>query len=74
GILHAYIELEYSCRDIVGLGYPAETVRRVIRMVDRAEYKRRQAAIGIRVTTKAFGTDRRLPVTNRFREFPERDQ
>ncbi|HQL62074.1 MAG TPA: NAD+ synthase [bacterium] len=73
GILHAYIELEYSCRDIVGLGYSAETVRRVIRMVDRAEYKRRQAAIGIRVTTKAFGTDRRLPVTNQFREFPERE-
>ena len=73
GILHTYIELEYSCRDIVGLGYSAETVRRVIRMVDRAEYKRRQAAIGIRVTTKAFGTDRRLPVTNQFREFPERE-
>jgi NAD+ synthase (glutamine-hydrolysing) len=69
GILHAYIELEYSVRDIVGLGYDAGTVRRVVQLVDRAEYKRRQAPIGIRVTTKAFGMDRRLPITNRFREF-----
>ena len=69
GILHAYIELEYSVAEIVGLGYDTETVRRVVRMVDGAEYKRRQAAIGIRVTTKAFGTDRRLPITNQFREF-----
>ncbi len=68
GILHAYIELEYSVRDIVGLGYEEEVVRRVIGMVDGAEYKRRQAAIGIRVTAKAFGTDRRLPITNRYSE------
>ncbi|MFH1740500.1 MAG: NAD+ synthase [bacterium] len=68
GILHAYIEMEYSLRDIVGLGYDPETVRRVVRMVDRAEYKRRQAPVGIRVTTKAFGTDRRLPITNQFKE------
>ena len=68
GILHAYIELEYSVHDIVGLGYEEKVVRRVIGMVDRAEYKRRQAAIGIRVTTKAFGTDRRLPITNRYSE------
>ena len=68
GILHAYIERDYSIEDITGLGYDPETVRRVIRLVDLAEYKRRQAAIGIRITSKAFGTDRRLPVTNAYRE------
>ena len=73
GILHAYIELEYSAKDIVGLGYDSKTVRRIVQLVDRAEYKRRQAAIGIRVTTKAFGTDRRLPITNRFKEFDSPD-
>ena len=45
---------------------PAETVDEVIRMVDRSEYKRRQAAPGVRITPKAFGRDRRLPITNRF--------
>jgi NAD+ synthase (glutamine-hydrolysing) len=45
-------------------------VDRVIRMVDRAEYKRRQAPPGIKITPKAFGRDRRLPITNRFREGP----
>ncbi len=68
GILHAYIELDYAIDDIVRLGYDRETVRQTIRMVDLAEYKRRQAAIGIRITAKAFGTDRRLPITNRYRE------
>ena len=47
-------------------GLPEETVREVVRLVDRAEYKRRQAPPGIRVSTKAFGRDRRLPITNRF--------
>ncbi len=45
---------------------PAETVDEVIRLVDRSEYKRRQAAPGIRITPRAFGKDRRLPITNRF--------
>jgi NAD+ synthase (glutamine-hydrolysing) len=45
---------------------PAETVDEVIRLVDRSEYKRRQAAPGVRITPKAFGKDRRLPITNRF--------
>ena len=47
-------------------GHPAEEVERVTHMVDRAEYKRRQAAPGIRISTKAFGRDRRLPITNRY--------
>jgi NAD+ synthase (glutamine-hydrolysing) len=45
---------------------PAETVDEVIRLVDRSEYKRRQAAPGIRITPRAFGKDRRLPITNSF--------
>jgi NAD+ synthase (glutamine-hydrolysing) len=45
---------------------PAEVVDEVVRMVDRSEYKRRQAAPGIRITPRAFGRDRRLPITNRF--------
>ena len=51
---------------LVAPGLPEETVQEVIRLVDRAEYKRRQAPPGIRVSTKAFGRDRRLPITNRF--------
>jgi NAD+ synthase (glutamine-hydrolysing) len=47
-------------------GMPADVVDEVVRMVDRSEYKRRQAAPGIRITPRAFGRDRRLPITNRF--------
>ncbi|MBN1995744.1 MAG: NAD+ synthase [Anaerolineae bacterium] len=66
GILAAYIEDEYSAREIIALGYDEETVRRVIRMVDRNEYKRRQAPPGPKITSKSFGKDRRLPITNRY--------
>jgi NAD+ synthase (glutamine-hydrolysing) len=54
--------------EIVADGFEEEDVRRVIRMVDRAEYKRRQAPNGIKVTSRAFGRDRRVPVTNRYTE------
>lgn len=67
-ILELYIERDMSARDIIGAGHDAETVYGLIRMVDRNEYKRRQAAPGVKVTTKAFGKDRRLPITNAFRE------
>lgn len=67
GILHAYIEQDCSIAEIVELGYDLEMVQRVVNLVDRAEYKRRQAAIVLRVTSKAFGSDRRLPVTNKYR-------
>jgi len=67
GILHAYIEQDCSIAEIVELGYDEELVKRVVNLVDRAEYKRRQAAIVLRVTSKAFGSDRRLPVTNKYR-------
>ena len=65
-ILEAYVEHDEGIDAIVAQGLPEETVREVVRLVDRAEYKRRQAAPGIRVSTKAFGRDRRLPITNRF--------
>lgn len=67
GILAAYIEEEYSLAEIIALGYDQETVRRIIRLVDLNEYKRRQAPPGPKVTSKAFGKDRRLPITNRYR-------
>lgn len=66
GILAAYVEEDYSLDEIVALGFEEATVRRVIRMVDRNEYKRRQGPPGPKITTKAFGKDRRLPITNRY--------
>jgi NAD+ synthase (glutamine-hydrolysing) len=67
-ILEAYVERDRGPDQIVeGDGLPEEMVDEVIRMVDRAEYKRRQAPPGIKITPKAFGRDRRLPITNRFR-------
>jgi NAD+ synthase (glutamine-hydrolysing) len=65
-ILEAYVERDLSREEMVAEGMPRETVDEVIRMVDRSEYKRRQAAPGVRITPKAFGRDRRLPITNRF--------
>ena len=66
-ILAAYVEDDRSRDEIVSDGLPAEVVDEVIAMVDRSEYKRRQAPPGIRITPKAFGRDRRLPITNRYR-------
>jgi NAD+ synthase (glutamine-hydrolysing) len=68
GILHAYVERDRGMEEIVALGFDAAIVAEVIRMVDRAEYKRRQAPPGVRITPRAFGKDRRLPITNRYRE------
>jgi NAD+ synthase (glutamine-hydrolysing) len=65
-ILKAYVEEDRSAEEIMMLGFDRETVRRVIRLVDRSEYKRRQAPPGIKITPRAFGRDRRLPITNRF--------
>ncbi|HEY7456075.1 MAG TPA: NAD+ synthase [Solirubrobacterales bacterium] len=67
-VLEAYVEGDQGREEMVAAGLPAEVVDEVVRMVDRAEYKRRQAAPGIRITPKAFGRDRRLPITNRFGE------
>ncbi len=66
-ILESYVEQDRGREELVSAGMPADVVDDVIRMVDRSEYKRRQAAPGIRITPKAFGRDRRLPITNRFR-------
>jgi NAD+ synthase (glutamine-hydrolysing) len=65
-ILEGYVEDDRSIADLVASGFDRETVERVARLVDRAEYKRRQAAPGPRVSPKAFGKDRRLPITNRW--------
>ncbi|MFQ5647175.1 MAG: NAD+ synthase [bacterium] len=62
-ILELYVEHDLGMEEIIRRGYNRETVEKVIRLVDRAEYKRRQAPIGIKITPKAFGRDRRLPVT-----------
>jgi NAD+ synthase (glutamine-hydrolysing) len=64
--LEGYVVRDLSREALIAEGLPAEIVDEVIRMVDLAEYKRRQAAPGIRVTSKAFGRDRRMPITNRF--------
>ncbi|MGI9585734.1 MAG: NAD+ synthase [Acidimicrobiia bacterium] len=67
-ILYRYIETEQTTSEIAeGAGFDAELVRRIASMVDRNEYKRRQAAPGVKITLKAFGRDRRLPITNGFR-------
>jgi NAD+ synthase (glutamine-hydrolysing) len=65
-ILESYVERDQGREEMIAAGMPAETVDEVIRLVDRSEYKRRQAAPGIRITPRAFGRDRRLPITNRF--------
>ena len=66
-ILEAYVEEDRGRDEIVAEGLEPEIVDEVIAMVDRSEYKRRQAPPGINITPKAFGRDRRLPITNRFR-------
>jgi NAD+ synthase (glutamine-hydrolysing) len=66
-ILRMYVEEDRSAGDVAEMGYDLETVKRVFRMVDRAEYKRRQSPPGIKITPRAFGKDRRLPITNRWR-------
>jgi NAD+ synthase (glutamine-hydrolysing) len=65
-ILEAYVERDEGREEMIAAGMPADVVDEVVRMVDRSEYKRRQAAPGVRITPKAFGRDRRLPITNRF--------
>jgi NAD+ synthase (glutamine-hydrolysing) len=68
GILERYVERDESVAGIVAAGFDEATVRKVIRLVDLNEYKRRQGAPGVKITPKAFGRDRRLPITNRYGE------
>ena len=65
--MHGYVELHLSREQLIAQGLPAEEVERAARLVDLAEYKRRQAPPGIKVTERAFGRDRRMPITNRYR-------
>jgi NAD+ synthase (glutamine-hydrolysing) len=67
-ILQAYVEEDRGVADLVARGFAEDTVRRVVRMVDVNEYKRRQGPIGVKITPRAFGRDWRLPIVNRFRE------
>ena len=66
-ILQGYVELHLGREQLIAQGLPAAEVERTIRLVDLAEYKRRQAPPGIKVTERAFGRDRRMPITNRYR-------
>ena len=66
-ILEGYVELDQSREQLIAQGLPAPEVERTIRLVDLAEYKRRQAPPGIKITPRAFGRDRRMPITNRYR-------
>jgi NAD+ synthase (glutamine-hydrolysing) len=70
-ILRAYVENDESLAEIVARGFPAEEVRRVLRMVDHSEYKRRQSAPGVKVTPRAFGRDRRLPLTSGYHDWSD---
>jgi NAD+ synthase (glutamine-hydrolysing) len=70
-ILQGFVERDLSIAQLVEEGHPADVVSRVARLVDLAEYKRRQSPPGVRITPKAFGKDRRMPITNRYRDaFP----
>ncbi|WP_419799135.1 MAG: NAD+ synthase [Terasakiella sp.] len=65
-ILECLVEKEYSLEDVVACGHDADVVRRIWKLLDRAEYKRRQAPPGVKLTSRAFGRDRRYPLTNGF--------
>jgi NAD+ synthase (glutamine-hydrolysing) len=71
-ILQAYVGLDRSADDLIAAGFDPDLVTRVLRMTDLAEYKRRQYPPGTKISLRAFGRDRRLPITNRWRETPGR--
>jgi len=66
-VLEAYVELDRSREELLAEGFDADVVERALAMIDRAEYKRRQAPPGVKLRPKAFGRDRRTPITNRWR-------
>ena len=68
-VLEAYVEQDKSLSEIVGMGFDEDMVKHVIKTVDRNEYKRRQAAPGIKITPRNFGRDRRMPIVNHYRGF-----
>ena len=69
GIIEAYVEQDLGRQEIIDLGYAAHDVNRVIKMIDRNEYKRRQAPVGVRITHRSFGKDRRYPITGKLADF-----
>jgi len=71
-VLTAYVEEDKSIEQIIAMGMEEEVVKRTAQLVDGSEYKRRQAPPGIKITARAFGRDRRLPITNRFKESKDR--
>jgi NAD+ synthase (glutamine-hydrolysing) len=66
-ILKAYVEDDRSVEEMVEMGFDRKTVLRVVALVDRSEYKRRQAPVGIKITHRGLGKDRRMPITNKYR-------
>ncbi|SNZ08920.1 NAD+ synthase (glutamine-hydrolysing) [Persephonella hydrogeniphila] len=67
-IIYMYVEEDISAEDIAKRGFDRESVEKIIKMIDKNEYKRRQAPVGIRITPRGFGKDRRMPITNKYRE------
>ena len=70
-ILKAYVEEDKDLEKIVLLGFDKQSVLKVLNMVDKSEYKRRQSPPGIKITPKAFGRDRRMPITNKYSKSKE---
>jgi NAD+ synthetase len=66
GIMERYMEQDMAPRDIIAQGFDEVSVRQVVRLIDRSEYKRRQSAPGVRITERGFGRDRRYPITNKY--------
>jgi NAD+ synthetase len=69
-ILHRYVEEEQGTAEIIAAGFDPATVTRVVKLIDRSEYKRRQAAPGIKVTSRAFGFGRRMPIAQNYEPLP----
>ena len=69
GILEAYVEHDRSPGEIVAMGYPADAVAKVVRLIKISEYKRRQSAVGIRITPRGFGKDWRYPITSAWNDW-----
>jgi len=66
-IMSGYVERDLAPREIIAEGYSAADVQKVVGLIDRSEYKRRQSPPGIRITARGFGRDRRYPITNKYR-------
>jgi len=67
-IIEKYVEQDYSAGEIIQQGIAQEYVHKAISMINKSEYKRRQAPPGVKITHRAFGKDRRMPITNKFQE------